>query len=144
MTTASVRRIVRASAVYDLIVTAAFALPVTAPALFDGLGAAHRALGLTGSVPDSGDAYVVMFANLMGSLVVVWATFRILRPTRAAGAADSAARVLFSVGMLAALVSGASPLILVMLVPEIAWALVQGVAVGARRPSVVGSVRAHR
>lgn len=87
-----------------------------------------------------------MFANLTGSLVVVWAVFRLLRPTRAAGTADTAARLLFSLGMVAALLRGASSLVAVMLVLELVWAVVQGVAVAAVRRGtvVVGSSDADR
>jgi hypothetical protein len=89
---------------------------------------------------------VVMFANLMGSLVVVWAVFRLFRPTRAAGTADTVARVVFSIGMAAALVHGASSLVAVMLVLELAWAVTQGVAVvtAKRAVAVVGSSGADR
>jgi len=138
MTSSTVRRTVRISAYYDLIVTAGFALPFTAPALFEGFEALQVTLGVPGSVPDSGDPFTVLFANLMGSLVVVWSVFRLARPSRAAGAADTAARILFSLGMAAALVHGASPLVLAMLVLEVLWAIVQGaVVVSARRPVVV-------
>jgi hypothetical protein len=137
MTSSTVRRTVRISALDDLIVTVGFALPFTAPALFEGLGAVQEVLGLPGSVPDAGDAFTVMFANLMGSLVVVWSIFRLARPSRAAGAADTAGRILFSLGMTAALSHGASPLVLGMLALEVLWALVQGaVVVSARRPVV--------
>lgn len=104
-----VRRTVRASALYDLIVTAAFALPFTAPALFDLLGLLHVSVGGAGEVPSAHSVFTVMFANLMGSLVVVWSIYRLTRPTREAGIADTAGRVLFSLGMIAALLRGASP-----------------------------------
>jgi hypothetical protein len=137
MTSSTVRRTVRISAFYDLIVTAGFALPFAAPAVFEGFEVLHAALGLPGSVPDAGDPYTLMFANLMGSLVVVWSVFRLARPSRAAGAADTAARILFSLGMAAALIQGGSPLVLGMLILEVLWALVQGVVVvSARRPVV--------
>jgi hypothetical protein len=120
---------VRASAIYDLVITFAFALPFTAKWLFDSLAELHQSLGLTGSLPDSGDAFVVMFANLMGGLVTVWAVYRIVRPSLAAGVADVGGRVFFSIGMLGALAAGASPLVAVMLAMEIVWAVLQGVAV---------------
>lgn len=132
----SVRRVVRASAAYDLLVTAGFALPVTASAVFAVLGRAHEALGLTGAVP-APDPFTVLFANLTGSLVVVWSVFRLLRPTTAAGTADVAARAFFSLGMAAALAHGASPLVGGMLVLEVAWGIVQAAV-------LVGSRRAHR
>jgi hypothetical protein len=128
MTLPNALRIVRLSALYDLVITAGFAFSMTATVIFDGLGALHENLGLTGSTPDPGDPFTVMFANLMGSVVTVWALFRILRPSLAAGAADVGARVLFSLGMSAALVQGASPLVLLMLILEIVWALAQSIA----------------
>lgn len=137
MTSLTVRRTVRISAFYDLIVTAGFALPFTAPALFEGLGALGLSLGLPGSVPDAGDVFTVMFANLMGSLVVVWSVFRLARPSRAAGAADTAGRILFSLGMAVALIHGASPLVLGMLILEMLWAIVQGFVMLSARRSVV-------
>ncbi|WP_432513621.1 hypothetical protein [Kineococcus sp. SYSU DK001] len=132
----SVRRVVRASAGYDLLVTAGFALPVTAPAVLAVAGRAHESLGLAGAVPHP-DPFTVMFANLMGGLVVVWAVFRLLRPGAAAGAADVAARAFFALGMAAALTRGASPLVGGVLVLEVAWAVVQAaVLVGSRRAHV--------
>lgn len=121
--------IIRASAVYDLLATVLFALPVTATWLLAALHALHENLGLTGVTPDAGNVFTLMFANLMGSVVSVWALFRIVRPTIAAGVADTGARVLFSLGMIAALVGGGSPLVLVMLALEVAWGIVQGIAV---------------
>ncbi len=121
-------RIIRQSAGYDLLVTAPFALPWTAGLVFDGLAELNEALGLGGVTPAANDVVTVMFANLMGSIVVVWAVFRIARPTIAAGVADTAARVLFSLGMTVALINGASALIGVLLTLELVWALVQGFA----------------
>lgn len=128
MTLLNALRVVRLSALYDLVVTVGFAFAVTAAVMFDGLGTLHGNLGLTGDTPDSSDPITMMFANLMGSVVTVWALFRIFRPSLAAGTADVAARVLFSLGMSTALLQGASPLVLIMLVLEIFWALMQGIA----------------
>ncbi|MDQ0851296.1 hypothetical protein QFZ65_003234 [Arthrobacter sp. B3I9] len=133
MTLHNALRVVRLSALYDLVVTAGFAFVATATVIFDMLGALHQNLGLTGLTPDPHDPFTVMFANLMGSVVTVWALFRIFRPSLSAAAADVGARVLFSLGMSAALVQGASPLVLVMLILEIAWALAQSIALLAAR-----------
>lgn len=142
------RRVVRASAAYDLVVTVAFALPWTASVVLRSLGAVHDRLGLTGAVPSPDDVYQVLFAGLMGSLVTVWAAFRLARPTLAAGAADTVARVLFSLGMTVALLGGASPLVLALLVPEVASAVVQGTVVlrarAASAPAPVPVGLAHR
>lgn len=133
MTEQKTLRVIRASALYDLIVTAAFALPWTAVLVFDGLALAHDAFGLSGIAPSSDDVFAVMFANLMGSIVVVWAVFRLTRTTVSAGVADTVARILFSLGMATALLNGASPLTGVLLVLELGWAVVQGAAILAHR-----------
>jgi hypothetical protein len=143
MTLHNALRVVRLSALYDLIVTAGFTLDVTASIIFDGLGILHTNLGLPGS-PDASDPFTIMFANLMGSLVTVWALFRILRPSVAAGLADVGARALFSLAMATALVQGASPLVLVMLVLEIVWAVAQGVSLFAARRSAPSIRRVPR
>jgi hypothetical protein len=129
MISSTVQRTVRISALYDLVVSIAFALPFTAPVLFDGFSTLQTSLQLSGSLPNSGDPFTVMFANLMGSLVVVWSIFRLARPSRAAGAADTLGRTLFSLGMTVALIHGASPLVLGILVPEVLWGVVQGAVV---------------
>ncbi len=124
-------RVIRLSAIYDLVITVGFAFTVTATLLFTGLGELHRALGLAGATPDAAEPFTLMFANLMGSVVTVWALYRIFRPSLAAGTADIGARLLFSLGMIAALLQGASPLVLVMLVLELAWAAAQAIAIVA-------------
>lgn len=125
MRTSYTVRVVRASAVYDLVITAPFVLPWTASLVFTALSSLHEVLGLRGTAPYPDDVFAVMFANLMGSIVVVWAGFRLIRPSVAAGLADTAARLLFSVGMAAALIHGASPLTGGLLALEVAWAVVQ-------------------
>ncbi len=140
MTESTTLRVIRISALYDLVITAGFALPWTAVLVFGGLAQAHEALGLTGITPSPDDVFTVMFANLMGSIVVVWAVFRILRPTIAAGVADTTARLLFSVGMATALLNGATALTGVLLAFELAWVVVQGGAVLAHRRRATASV----
>lgn len=142
MTLHSALRVVRVSALYDLVVTVGFAF-FTAVPIFHALGAMHRALGLAGVAPDPGDPIAVMFANMMSSVVTVWALFRIVRPSLLAGAADVGARVLFSLGMAVAVLSGASPIVLVMLALELFWAVVQAFALlSARRVRPVDRPRA--
>ena len=92
-------RTIRRSALYDLIVTLPFATPWTARWLFAGLGALHEALGLPGPRPVLVDAIPVLFANLMGSLVVVWSITRLHAPTLSHGVADTAARGAFALWM---------------------------------------------
>ena len=126
-------RVIRLSAIYDLVVTVGFAFAITATMLLDSLAALHDNLGLTGATPDPSDPFTIMFANLMGSVVTAWAVFRILRPSLLAGGVDIGARILFSIGMTVALFEGASPLVIVMLALEIVWAVAQSIAIVAAR-----------
>jgi hypothetical protein len=129
-------RTIRRSALYDLIVTAPFATPWTARWLFTGLSALHAWLGLPGQPPVVSDPIAVLLANLMGSLVVVWALVRLRAPAIPHGAADTVARGAFSLWMAWALISGASPLIAGFLVAEVAWGIVQARAIRRARYAV--------
>jgi hypothetical protein len=125
-------RIVRASAVYDLVVAAAFATPWTLALLHAALDALSGALGLRG-FPEL-DLMQVFYANLMGSVVLVWATLRIVRPQLVHGLFDGAARVLFSVWMAYALAHGGPEILWVFLAFEAAWGVAQlGLYPRARR-----------
>ena len=122
-------RVIRASAAYDVVATAAFALPWTAPFALDSLRGVHETLGLSGALPQPHDVFTILFANLLGSIVLVWSVLRLARPSLMLGAADTVARVLFSTWMAAALFSGATTAVLAFLVPEVTWGIVQGAAV---------------
>lgn len=129
MTESTIRRVVFFSALYDLLVTWPFATPWTATWLSGQLGALHLQLGLSGVAPALDSPTALLFANLMGSIVTVWSILRLLRPTAELGAADTAGRVLFSTWMVFALLHGASPVLVPLLVLEVAWGLVQGAVV---------------
>ena len=129
LSTDSAARVIRASAVYDLVVTVGFALPFTAALALSSMGDLHRALGLSGVVPVVDDPFTMLLANLLGSIVSVWAVLRILRPVPLLGAADTVARALFSTWFAWALTQGASPVLLGLLVPEVAWGVAQGAVV---------------
>lgn len=126
MQTLTALRVVRASAVYDLLATAPFALPWTAAATIDALGRLHGATGLTGPVPDGSDPLTVLFASLMGSIVVVWALVRLARPSLSLGAFDTLGRALFSLAMVVALTHGVTGVVVPFLVLEVGWLVVQG------------------
>jgi len=125
----TVRRVVRASAWYDLVVTAGFATPWTAALALGTVADVHRGLGLDGVLPVIEDPFTMLFANLLGSIVVVWSVIRLLRPTALLGAGDTVGRLLFSAWFAWALVEGASAVLVGFLVLEIGWGLVQGLTV---------------
>ena len=121
-------RVVYFSALYDLIITAPFAFPWSARWLSGVLAQVHESASLSGSAPSLADPFALLFANLMGTIVVIWAVIRLRSPTLESGAFDTLGRVLFSCWMWFAWVSGGSSLLLHFLAAEVLWALVQGLA----------------
>lgn len=72
-------RLVRASALYDLLVTAPFATPWSLAWLLRQLDALGQWLGfapLAGFPPEA-----LLLGNLLGSLVCVWSVLRLVRPS---------------------------------------------------------------
>jgi hypothetical protein len=117
----------RAGAIYDLIVTVAFATPWTAMIMLDLQRWLHSGLGVPGAqLPDFGPV-PMLFMNMAGTAVTMWAIARILHPVPTLIAIDTLiGRVAFSVWMIVALASGASAVIAVFLALEVVWAMLQG------------------
>ncbi|TMR91661.1 hypothetical protein [Nonomuraea basaltis] len=116
-------RLVRASAWYDLVVTAGFATPWTYTLLHGALSSLGGALGL-GAMPAL-DPMQTLYANLMGSVVVVWAFLRIVKPLPVHGLLDGLARTLFATWQAYALAHGATRVLWLFLVVEVAFGVVQ-------------------
>ncbi len=130
------RKIVALSAWYDLIVTAPLATPWTLKWFLAAFADLHSMLGVAGEVPAYGIS-LGLFANLLGSVVVVWSLVRVRNPQPWLGRYDAVARFLFSAWMAYAMAHGASLLVLAFLVPEITWGIVQSLPV-RRRAELVG------
>ncbi len=118
------KRIVRSSAFYDLIMTAGFMMPWTAAGVFSAFAALSTALALERPVPVL-DVSGMLFANLLGSVVVVWSLWRLGHPSRRVGLYDALARTLFATWQLYAVAHGASVLILGFTVFEVLFAVAQ-------------------
>ena len=116
-TTPKYLRVVRASAWYDLIVTAGFATPWTYVLV-------QRVLSTFGDFPPV-DPIQTLFANLMGSVVVVWALLRLLKPLPLHGLYDGIARVLFAAWQAYALAHGATKILWMFFAVEVAFGIVQ-------------------
>lgn len=116
-------RVVRASAWYDLAVTAGFVTPWTYALVHDALSALGDALGL-GAMPDL-DPMQTLYANLMGSVVCVWAVLRIVKPLPVHGLLDGVARTLFAAWQAYALAHGVTRVLWLFLVVEVAFGVVQ-------------------
>jgi hypothetical protein len=117
------RKIVLGSAIYDLLVTAPVATPWSfayAHAQLDGI---NQLLG--GGVLPAFAPFHVMFACLLGSLVLVWSLLRISDPQQRFGRFDGVARLLFSTWMIWALIVTGAPLLWLFIVPEMAWCAAQ-------------------
>ncbi|MBV4477927.1 hypothetical protein [Pseudomonas botevensis] len=129
-TSTQYRQLVRGSAWYDLIVTAAFATPWTFAALHGVLTTLSRTLELPGELPVFEPVHMLM-ANLLGSVVCVWAVLRIRDPQIIYGRYDAVARFLFAAWQLYALLHGASSLLVGFLFFELAWGVIQVLPVRA-------------
>ena len=123
-TSTQYRRLVRGSAWYDLIVTAAFITPWSFAALHGVLLSVSQAFNLSGELPPFEPMHMLM-ANLLGSIVCVWAVLRIRDPQQVYGRYDAVGRFLFSAWLLYALLHGASSLLVIFLVFELAWGVAQ-------------------
>lgn len=117
------RRIVWASAAYDLLITAPFATPWTFALALGHLGLANQALG--GQPLPAFGPMQMLFALLMGSIVMVWSVLRLRGPTQQLGRYDAAGRLLFSLWMAWAWGQTGAPVLLLFIAPEISWAVVQ-------------------
>jgi len=122
------RKIVAASGWYDLVVTAPLATPWTLSWFLATLAELHAVLGLAGDVPTY-SLSLGLFANLLGSLVLVWSVLRVRSPELRFGRYDAVARLLFSAWMAYAALNGFSPVVLAFLIPEITWGIVQSLPV---------------
>lgn len=120
------RRIVQASAWYDLIATIGFATPWTFAAIHAMLMCAAQ--GLPGTFPQFEPSHVLM-ANLLGSIVTIWAILRIRDPQRQFGRYDAAGRLLFATWQIYAVMHGASVIILGFTVMEILFGVIQSLPI---------------
>lgn len=123
VSTPTFRKIVRASAIYDLLVTAPFATPWTFAIAHAQLSGINQQLG--GAALPLFTPFHVLFACLLGSIVLVWSVLRINDPQPRFGRYDGVGRFLFSTWMAWALQATGAPLLWLFLVPEMAWGLVQ-------------------
>lgn len=116
-------RLVRASALYDLLVTAPFATPWSLAWLLRQLDALGQWLGFAPLATFSPEA--LLLGNLLGSVVCVWAALRLASPSVTLGRYDAVTRGLFALWQAWALYQGASPLLAMFLVIEIGFGIAQ-------------------
>ncbi|MCU6497632.1 hypothetical protein LPN04_07500 [Rugamonas sp. A1-17] len=117
------RKIVLGSAIYDLIVTAPFATPWSFAFARTQLDGVNQSLG--GAALPAFEPFHVLFACLLGSVVLVWSLLRIGDPQQRFGRFDGAARLLFSTWMIWTLAVTGAPLLWLFIVPELAFGVAQ-------------------
>lgn len=123
MKSTTFRKIVLGSAAYDLLVTAPFATPWSFAYAHGHLGAINQALG--GTALPAFTPFHVLFACLLGSVVLVWSVLRLGDPQARYGRFDAVARLLFTTWMTWTLINTGAPLLWLFILPEFAWGVAQ-------------------
>lgn len=127
------RRLVVASALYDIAMTTVFATPWTATAMFGLLNTLHHSAGFAGAPLPAFSPTQLFFVGLLGCVVTTWSVVRVLWPSPQLGFADGLTRVAFSLWMAWALSMGATQLLVGILVVEAAFGVAQLTAFRPRR-----------
>lgn len=120
--------IVKASAWYDLLIILPFVTPWTLDYLYALLQHQHQYWQFQGQFHSLNTMHY-LFANLLGSIVLVWSLFRILHPQVLLGRYDAISRWLFSCWQIYAWLHGVSSLILLFTFFEIAFGIAQSLPV---------------
>jgi hypothetical protein len=133
------RHLVRASALYDILVTGALATPWTLPFAHGLMSGLNEQLG--GAPLPAFAPFHMFIAGLLGSIVVVWSLLRLRAPSLLLGRHDGIARFLFSGWMAWTLAQTGAPLLWWLLVPEFLWGVAQWWRVDAGYTLQAGSGR---
>ena len=121
------RRIYRASAWYDLLVTWPYATPLTLSMIWGMMGGVHAQFGFA-PLPEL-NPMTVAFGNFFGTVVLLWSVLRLRLDQPLLGRYDAVGRFAFAAWMINALMHGGSPVIWLFLIPEICWGIVQALPV---------------
>ncbi|MDP2123720.1 MAG: hypothetical protein Q8J92_05000 [Parvibaculum sp.] len=119
-------RVIRGFAWADLAITLPFALPFIAEAVISLLYFVDRWLGFdTPSIMFETGPFGLMFVHIMGVLGVVWALTRLRRPEADLARMDARARLAVTALILYAITLGATPLLWLFVISEIAGSAAQ-------------------
>ena len=116
-------RIVRASALYDIAITAPLATPWTL-AWVHGLASSLN-VQLGGAPLPAFEAFHMFIGGLLGSIVVLWSLLRLRHADLRLGRYDGVGRFLFSGWMAWTLAAADAPVLWLLLLPEFAWGVAQ-------------------
>ena len=112
------QKVVKASALYDLI----FTLPFVTPWTFQLL---YKILNAISPIPHF-DPTHILFVNLFGSIVIVWSILRIRHPLPLYGFYDSIGRLLFSTWFFYNIIFYQThPILVLFAILEILWFVIQ-------------------
>jgi hypothetical protein len=133
------KKIVRLSATYDLIVTAPFMTPWTLVLMLGLFDQLHLWFGLPGQIPAFETTHL-LFAGLMGSVVVVWSLARLRLNLAVLGRYDALARFCFASWQIFAVANGATPLLLAFTAFEIGFGVAQALPHGGSPTPISGAL----
>jgi len=119
------KKIIRASAIYDLVVIFPFALPILAAWNINQIILLHEALSFSGSI-STFDPIHLLFVNLMGSLILVWSALRLYKSDVIHGLFDSYIRISFSLLMVFYILNNdVTGVLWLFLLPDMLWGIIQ-------------------
>jgi hypothetical protein len=116
-------RLVRASAWYDVALTALLATPWTFSFFHQVSSGLNQSLG--GAPLPAFGPFQTMIASMMGTVVLLWSVLRLVEPTVRLGRFDGTGRFLFASWMAWALLHTGAPILRFLVVPELAWGVLQ-------------------
>jgi len=116
---ASYLRLIRASAVYDMVQILPFATPWSFALLYAQLSRLNVWFGAAPLAPF--ETVHLLLATLLGTLVLTWTSWRLFVPSLRLGRFDATARLIFAFWIGWAMLAADMPMLWVFLVPEIIW-----------------------
>ncbi len=124
------RRVIQGVAWFDLAVTLPFALPFVAEFLLAFIYRIDAQLGFF-TPPGAFGPLQMMFVHIMGVLGVIWALARVREPSETLARIDGLGRVMVAALILHAINGGATPVLAIFMVTELAGSVAQ--LLGSRR-----------
>lgn len=121
------RRIYLIGSWYDVFVTWPLATPFSLAMLWALMGGIHAQFSL-GPLPEL-TTYSVLFANMAGTVVLIWSVLRITWNDIRLARYDAVGRFAFSTWMIVALSNGASPILFGFLFFEVIFGVLQALPI---------------
>jgi len=123
-------RLTRASAVYDIVQVLPFLTPWTFALFYEALSQLNVRLGAEPLPPCA--AVHLLLGTLLGTLVLLWAGYRLGSPGRRLGRFDAVGRLVFALWIAWAMLQAGMPVLWLFLLPEIIWGVLEALPVDQR------------